>query len=115
MITDAIYEIALTLLRDRYENKRCIVQAHFKVTWSQPSMKCESGLGLRKSLETTNEHLRALEEPTHEWNSFLIFWITEKLYNESKKQWNDLESHFQYFSTTFPPSGYQPLPWQRIN
>ena len=64
------------------------MQAHLKVIWSQPSMKCESGLVLRKILETTNEHLRALEElgePTHAWNSLLIFWITEKLDNESKK------------------------------
>ena len=68
MITDANYEIAMTLLRDRYENKRCIMQAHLKVICSQPSMKCESGLGLRKILETTNEHMRASEElgePTH--------------------------------------------------
>ena len=109
MITDANCEIALTLLQDRYENKLCIVQAHLKVIWSQPSMtcsmkcsmkcgmkcsmkcsmKCECGLGLRKVLETTNEHLRALEElgePAHVWNSLLIFWITEKLDNESKKQ-----------------------------
>ena len=90
MITDANYEIALTLLRDRYENKRCIVQAHLKLIWSQPSMKCESGLGLQKILETTNEHLRALEElckPTHAWISLLMFWITQKLDDESKKQW----------------------------
>ena len=89
MITDAIYEIALTLLRDWYKNNRCIVQAHLKVRWSQPSMKCESGLGLRKILETTNEYFRALEElgePIHAWNSLLMFWITEKLDNESKKQ-----------------------------
>ena len=90
MITDANCEIALTHLRDSYENKRCIVQAHLKLFWSQPSLKCESGLGLRKILETTNEHLRASEElcePSHAWNSMLIFWITEKLNNESMKQW----------------------------
>ena len=49
MIMDANYEIALTILRDMYEKKRCIVQAHLKVIWSQFSMKCESGLGLRKT------------------------------------------------------------------
>ena len=48
MITDAYYEIAFTLLRDRHENKRCSVQVHLKVIWSQPSMKCESGLGWQK-------------------------------------------------------------------
>ena len=76
LVTDANYEIALTLLRDRYKNKRCIVQAHFKVMWSQPSMKCESGLWLQNILETTNEQVRALEEldePTNARNSLLIF------------------------------------------
>ena len=105
MLTDANYEITLTLLRDRYGNKRCIVQAHLKVIWSQPSIKCESGLGLRKILETTNEHLRALEEvgePTHAWNSLLMFWITEKLDNESKKQWQ------------LAPPGTDLLQWQDL-
>ena len=81
------------------------MQAHLKVIWSQPSIKCESGLGLRKILETTNEHLRALEEvgePTHAWNSLLIFWITEKLDNESKKQWQ------------LAPPGTDLLQWQDL-
>ena len=53
-------------------------------------MKSESALGLRKISETTNENLGALEaigEPTAAWDSLLIFWRTEKLDNESKKQW----------------------------
>ena len=90
LITDANYELSLTLLRERSGNKRCIVQAHLKVRWFQPSMKCKSGPGLRKILETTNEHLRASEElgePTDAWNSLLIFWITDKLDNDSKTQW----------------------------
>ena len=34
--------------------------------------------------------MRALEElgePTHAWKSLLMFWITERLEKESKKQW----------------------------
>ena len=67
MITDAIYETALTLSREKHESKRCIAQAHLKVIWTQASMKFESGLGLHRFLETRNEHLRAFEglgEPT---------------------------------------------------
>ena len=89
-IIDSNYSIALRLLRERYENKRCIVQAHLKAIWSQPVMKGESGIGLRKILETTNEHLRALQElgePVEHWDSLLIFWLVEKLDPESKKQW----------------------------
>ena len=57
MITDASYEIALFLLRERYKNTCCIVQAYFKMIWTQASEKFESGLGLRKLLKTTNDRL----------------------------------------------------------
>ena len=45
------------LLEDRYENKRRIIQAHLQAIWSQPVLKTEPALGLRKLLELTNEHL----------------------------------------------------------
>ena len=89
-ITDANYTIARQLLQERYENKRSIVQAHLQIIWSQPSMKMESSTGLRKILETTNEHLRALAElgqPVEHWDSFLVFWLTDKMDIESRKQW----------------------------
>ena len=80
-ITDANYAIALCLLTDRYANKRSIVQAHLQSIWSQSSMKVESASGLRKLLEVTNEHLRSLKElgqPTDQWDSLLVFWLSEK-------------------------------------
>ena len=89
-ITDSNYPIAMQLLQERYENKRCIVQAHLKAIWTQPCLKNESASGLRKILETTTEHLRALTElgePTAAWDSVLIFWIIERLDCESRKQW----------------------------
>ena len=61
-ITDANYGIAMKLLHERYENKRCIVQAHLKAIWTQPPMRNESAVDLRKILETTNEHLRTFAE-----------------------------------------------------
>ena len=87
---DANYGIAMKLLHERYENKRCIVQAHLKAIWTQPPMRNESAVGLRKILETTNEHLRSLaelDEPIDSWDSLLIFWIIERLDGESRKHW----------------------------
>ena len=89
-ITDANYAIAMGLLSDRYANKRSIVQAHLQSIWTQPSMKVESATGLRKLLEVTNEHLRSLKElgqPTDQWDSLLVFWLSEKMDTESRKQW----------------------------
>ena len=38
-ITDYNYGIAMTMLRDRYENERSIVNAHLKALWSQQVLK----------------------------------------------------------------------------
>ena len=48
-ITDENYNIALRLLKDRYENKRSIIQAHLQAVWSQPVLNIGSALRLRKS------------------------------------------------------------------
>ncbi len=70
-ITDANYAFAIDLLKQRYENKWNIVQAHLQTVWNQSPMKRESASGLRKLLETTNKHLRALNDlgqPTNQWD-----------------------------------------------
>ena len=89
-ITDVNYPIAWQLPKDRYDNTRRIVHAHLQAIWSQSSMKLESGSGLRKLHETTNEHLRALEalgQPVNQWSAVLVFCIADKLDAESRKQW----------------------------
>ena len=88
--TDTNFTIAMHLLQERYDNKRSIVQAHLQIIWSQPSIKMESSSDLRKILETTNEHLRALADlgqPVEHWDSLLVFWLAEKMDSESRKQW----------------------------
>ena len=89
-ITDANYSIAIRLLTERYDNKRSIVHAHLKAIWSQSPIKTESASALRKLLETTNEHLRALHElgqPIEHWDPLLVFWLSDKMDSESRKQW----------------------------
>ncbi len=55
----------------------------------QSGTNLESASGLRKLLETTNEHLRALDDlgqPTNQWDAILVFWISEKMDFKSWKQ-----------------------------
>ena len=43
--TDANYGIAMKLLHERYENKRCIVQDQLKAIWTQPPTRSETVVG----------------------------------------------------------------------
>ena len=83
------YEQARQLLRDRYENYRCIKQAHLKLLFDQPEVKPRCVASLRHLLDTTNKHvaaLNALGEQTEMWSSILNFLVLSKLDFESKKQ-----------------------------
>ena len=89
-ITYANYNIALTLLKDRYENKRSIIQAHLQAIWSHLFLKTEAAIVLGELLDLTNEHLRALLEigqPVEHWNAIFVFVLTDKMNTESRKQW----------------------------
>ena len=89
-ITDANYPIAWQLLKHRYDKTRSIVHAHSQAIWSQSSMKVESGSGLGKLYETTNEHpgaVEALGQPVNIWSAVLVLCIADKLDAESLKQW----------------------------
>ena len=61
-ITDANYSIAMKLLHERYENKRCIVEVHLNAIWTQSPMRSESAVGSRENLESTCDYLRALAD-----------------------------------------------------
>ena len=87
-ITDANYNIALKLLKDRYENKRSVIEAHLQALWPQPVLKTESALGLRKHLEHTIEHLRAFVEPGQQvehCNAILVSVLTNQINPELRK------------------------------
>ena len=61
LVTDANYDIAKRKLEERYNNKRSIVKAHLASIHALPAIKKESSVELRKLLESTNEHMQALE------------------------------------------------------
>ena len=89
LVTDANYDIAKRKLEERYNNKRSIVKAHLTAINALPVLKKESSVELRKLLESTNEHVQALEAlmlPVDQWDAILVYWVLEKLDAESRKQ-----------------------------
>ena len=89
LVTDANYDIAKRKLEERCNNKRSIVKAHLASIHALPAIKKESSGELRKLLESTNEHVQALEAlglPIDQWDAILVYWLLEKLDTESRKQ-----------------------------
>ena len=82
LVTDANYDIAKRKLKERYNNTRSIVKTHLAAIHALPAMKRESSVELRKLLESTNEHVQALEAlrlPVNQWDAILVYWLLEKL------------------------------------
>lgn len=103
-VTDANFSAAWIALDTRYNNKRLLVNAQFKKLFGQPSLNVESASAIRKLIDTTTECVRALnalELPTEEWDSVLVFIVSERLDSETHKQWeislahNDLATYEQ--------------------
>lgn len=61
LITDANYDEAWRMLKDRYDNTKMIVYAHIKELLSFPAMKAESPQGLKGLLDHTVQQVRALK------------------------------------------------------
>ncbi|KAF2878905.1 hypothetical protein ILUMI_27265 [Ignelater luminosus] len=89
-VTDGNYNIALDLLRERYENKRVIVNNHVKRIVEAPSLHKQNANGLRRLLDeflTNTRALKNLGEQTENWGSILIYLISSKLDSATKKAW----------------------------
>lgn len=89
-VSDGNYRIAWAALDTRYNNKRLLVNAHFKRLFGQPSVSGEWAHELRQLLDTTAECVAALKEhdlPTEEWDAVLVYITVQRLDAESHKQW----------------------------
>ena len=89
LVADENNDIAKRMLEERFNNKRSIVKAHLAAIHALSAIKKESSAKLRKLLESTNEHVQALEAwmlPVDQWDALLMFLLLEKLKAESRKQ-----------------------------
>ncbi|GFS68277.1 integrase catalytic domain-containing protein [Trichonephila clavipes] len=90
------YSSLFEALESRYENKRLIVNSHIAELLNPNKIKFESAFHLRSLIDSIQSHLRALKqlelEPNALCESMLIFVITQRLDEESRKQY-EMELH----------------------
>lgn len=89
-LSDANYEIAWKILKERYDNKRVIVQSHIKAIIELPTMTKENAAELRQIADGAARHvqaLKALKRPTDAWDDLLIYLLTSKLDHTTSREW----------------------------
>ncbi|XP_036146042.1 uncharacterized protein LOC118646697 [Monomorium pharaonis] len=89
-MSDANYEVAWSLLKERYDNKRLVVENHLKAIVGLPSMTKENAIELRQITHGTTRHmqaLKALKRPVHEWDDLLIHILVSKLDPTTSREW----------------------------
>lgn len=91
-ISGANYADAWTRLKERYDNKRLIVQNHIRAIFDLPTIKRENGAAIRQILDGVLKHtraLRALKRPTDQWGDLLVHVVASKLYLRTIKEWKN--------------------------
>lgn len=89
-ITEANYAEAWQIVKNRYDNKRFIVDAHLRSLTNLPHVKNENPSSLRKLIDTVLEATRALAVlglPVNQWDALLVHMVVNRLDPESHKQW----------------------------
>ncbi|XP_018367479.1 PREDICTED: uncharacterized protein LOC108763994 [Trachymyrmex cornetzi] len=89
-ISGTNYDVAWNLLKERYDNKRVIVQSHIKAIMDLPSMSKENVVELRQIADGTTRHvqaLKALKRPTAQWDDLLVQILTSKLDALTSREW----------------------------
>ncbi|CAI6372223.1 unnamed protein product [Macrosiphum euphorbiae] len=88
------YLEAWTLLLNRYDNERLIVQSHVQQLLTQTVHQTETAVGLKSLLDNTNKHLRALSvlhQPVDKWDAIIIGIVATRLPTEVRRCW-EIES-----------------------
>ncbi|KAJ0169625.1 hypothetical protein K1T71_014810 [Dendrolimus kikuchii] len=94
-ITDPSYQQAWDTLKQRYGNKRLIVNSLLKRFFSQKKCSAQTATQLKGLFDTTNEVMNSLQNlkvPTDFWDPIIIFVVVQKLDPDSHKEWE----HFSY-------------------
>ena len=101
-ITDANYEEARDILKNRYQNLRAIVREHFAAIVNAPNVNKQETGSLQNLAQTIDEHrgaLEALGQNTAEMDIFIFYHVVEKMDHESRRQW-ELEQIFSNMMTS---------------
>ncbi|CAK1600398.1 unnamed protein product [Parnassius mnemosyne] len=91
-ITEDNYEHAWCLLKDRYGNKRLIVNSIMKRLFEQKKVIAQTAFQIKLLLDTTTECLNSLNNlqlSTDSWDPLIIFLVVQKLDPDSHKAWEE--------------------------
>lgn len=84
------YQIAWDIMKERFDNKRIIIQNYVKSLYNIPQMGKESASGIRSILDNLQANLRSLQslgQKTDEWDTLLIHLIISKIDHYTHKEW----------------------------
>nr|XP_022904560.1 uncharacterized protein LOC111416698 [Onthophagus taurus] len=101
-VTNDNFQRAWTLLIERYENRRVMVDTQLTLLLSARSLKAESASELKNLLGEVKEALGALESlgcPIKYWDNILFYLIVRKLDSETAKDWEKSISSYRDPST----------------
>lgn len=89
------YPIAWSLLRERYDNKRLLINQHLKCLFGIEPLSRESDKGIRQLIDNLSKNLQALKslgEDTEKWDTLIIFMASSKLDNATARRWEEFRS-----------------------
>ncbi|XP_062541003.1 uncharacterized protein LOC134209034 [Armigeres subalbatus] len=89
-VTSSNYTIAWGVLESKFENHKLIAQEHLKALFAVAPMKAESFQALNHILMTFKINLQQLEklgEDTEQWSTLLAFMLSQKLDDDTLRQW----------------------------
>lgn len=95
-ISASNYAVAWQILRERYENKKIIINKHVKALFSLTPIKQESHIALRRLLDDVSKHIRALEvlgQPVKHWGTLIIYILTTKFDPITRREWETFDSN----------------------
>lgn len=95
-LSDDNFDIALSLLKERYENKKVLIHNHMKNIFDMSSVSKESYKGLRNLIDVVQRNTRALKnlgECVEQWDTPLIFIVVSRLEIHTRKEWEAQTSH----------------------
>lgn len=91
MYADRNYDVAWSLLKERYDNKRVVIQAHIKAVLELSAMTKENAIELRRMSDVVSRHVRALtalKRPIDSWDDLLIHILSSKLDPVTSREWH---------------------------
>ncbi|XP_059217730.1 uncharacterized protein LOC131997951 [Stomoxys calcitrans] len=98
-LTDDNFNLAWEALRQRYENRRILINHQLRKIFEIDPVTSEKGKGLRNLLYIVNNCLAVLRTYNISiitWDPFLVYWVSSKLPEETLTAWeNSIHDHRQ--------------------